>query len=76
MQLYASSPAHRTRQLTADLGMLAWLVLWLLVARVVHGAVLVLAEPGQGLVDTQVGGVRPRRPPRHVGHSATASVTG
>jgi hypothetical protein len=51
MQLYASAPAQRTRQLAADLGMLAWLVLWLLVARVVHGAVLVLAEPGQAVED-------------------------
>ena len=46
MQLYASDPVQRTRQLAADLGLLAWFVLWVLVARVVHGAVLVLAEPG------------------------------
>lgn len=51
MQLYAFSPAHRTRQLAADLGVLAWLVLWVLVARVVHGAVLVLAAPGQAVED-------------------------
>jgi hypothetical protein len=51
MQLYASAPAQRTRQVAADLGMLAWLVLWVLVARVVHGAVLVLAEPGQAVED-------------------------
>lgn len=51
MQLYASSPVQRTRQLAADLGMLAWLVLWVLVARVVHGAVLVLAEPGLAVED-------------------------
>ena len=51
MQLYASSPVRRTRQLAADLGMLAWLVVWVLVARVVHGAVLVLAEPGRAVED-------------------------
>src|SRR5215210_4139996 len=51
MQLYASAPVLRTRQLAADLGMLAWLVLWVLVARVVHGAVLVLAEPGRAVED-------------------------
>jgi hypothetical protein len=51
MQLYASAPVLRTRQLAADAGMLAWLVLWVLVARVVHGAVLVLAEPGQAVED-------------------------
>ncbi len=46
MPLYAQHPAVRARQVAADLGMLAWTVLWVLVARVVHGAVLVLAEPG------------------------------
>ena len=51
MQLYASSPVLRTRQLAADLGLLAWLVLWLLVARVVHGAVLALAGPGRAVED-------------------------
>jgi hypothetical protein len=51
MQLYARSPVLRARQLAADLGMLAWLALWVLVARVVHGAVLVLAEPGLAVED-------------------------
>jgi len=51
MQLYAQHPALRTRQLAADLGMLAWLVLWVLVARTVHAAVLVLAEPGKAVED-------------------------
>jgi hypothetical protein len=51
MQLYAQHPVVRSRQLTADLGMLAWTVLWVLVARTVHGAVLVLAEPGQAVQD-------------------------
>jgi hypothetical protein len=46
MPLYAQHPAVRARQVAADLGMLAWTVLWIIVARVVHGAVLVLAEPG------------------------------
>jgi hypothetical protein len=51
MQLYAQHPAVRSRQLAADLGMLAWIVLWVLVARTVHGAVLVLAEPGRAVAD-------------------------
>src|SRR3954451_20085187 len=51
MRLYAQHPDLRLRQLAADVGMLAWLVGWVLVARVVHGAVLVLAEPGQALED-------------------------
>lgn len=49
MQLYAHSPIVRTRQVAVDVGMLAWLVLWIVVARVVHKAVLVLAEPGQAV---------------------------
>ncbi|WP_233495903.1 hypothetical protein [Geodermatophilus sp. TF02-6] len=51
MPLYARSPALRARQLGADLGVLAWLVLWVLIARAVHGAVLVLAEPGRAVED-------------------------
>jgi hypothetical protein len=49
MQLYAQHPVQRTRQLGADVGMLAWLLLWVLVARTVHGAVLLLAEPGRAV---------------------------
>jgi hypothetical protein len=49
MQLYAQHPVLRARQLAGDLGMLAWVVLWVLVARTVHGAVLVLAEPGRAV---------------------------
>ncbi|MCW2684679.1 MAG: hypothetical protein JWP33_2592 [Blastococcus sp.] len=51
MRLYADRPDHRARQLGADLGLLAWAVLWVLVARAVHGAVLVLAEPGHAVAD-------------------------
>ncbi|WP_448612875.1 hypothetical protein [Modestobacter sp. URMC 112] len=51
MRLYADRPDVRTRQLAADLGLLAWTVAWVLVARAVHRAVLVLAEPGRALAD-------------------------
>lgn len=51
MQLYAQSPVLRTRQLAADLGMLVWVVVWALVARAVHAAVLLLAEPGRAVED-------------------------
>ena len=51
MQLYAQHPVVRTRQLAGDVGFLAWIVLWVLVARTVHGAVLVLAEPGRAVED-------------------------
>jgi hypothetical protein len=51
MRLYAQRPDVRLRQVLADLGMLAWVVLWVLVARAVHGAVLALAEPGRAVED-------------------------
>jgi hypothetical protein len=51
MQLYAERPVQRTRQLAADAGMLVWLLIWVLVARTVHGAVLLLAGPGRAVED-------------------------
>jgi hypothetical protein len=51
MRLYADRPDARTRQLAADLGLLAWTVLWVLIARAVHRAVLVLAQPGVAVAD-------------------------
>jgi hypothetical protein len=51
MRLYADRPERRARQLAADVGLLVWAVGWLLVARVVHRAVLVLAEPGRAVED-------------------------
>jgi hypothetical protein len=51
MRLYADRSDRRARQLAADLGLLAWAVLWVLVARTVHEAVLVLAEPGRAVAD-------------------------
>ncbi|NEK85837.1 hypothetical protein GCU60_08690 [Blastococcus saxobsidens] len=51
MRFYAEQPALRSRQLAADAGVLLWTVFWVLVARVVHGAVLVLAEPGRAVED-------------------------
>jgi hypothetical protein len=51
MRLYAQRPDHRARQLAADLGLLAWAALWVLLARAVHGAVLALAGPGEAVAD-------------------------
>lgn len=51
MRLYADRPDRRALQLAADVGLLLWALLWVLVARVVHGAVLVLAEPGVAVED-------------------------
>jgi hypothetical protein len=51
MRLYAQNPALRLRQLAADVGLLVWVVGWVLAARAVHGAVLLLAGPGQAVED-------------------------
>ncbi|MBN1092623.1 hypothetical protein JKP75_19700 [Blastococcus sp. TML/M2B] len=51
MRLYAQHPALRLRQLAADVGLLVWVVGWVLAARAVHGAVLLLAEPGRAVED-------------------------
>ena len=51
MRLYAQNPALRLRQLAADIGLLVWIVGWVLAARAVHGAVLLLAGPGQAVED-------------------------
>lgn len=51
MRLYASTPVLRGRQVAADAGVLAWLAIWVLAARAVHRAVLVLAEPGRAVAD-------------------------
>jgi len=51
MRLYAQRPDLRLRQALGDAGVVAWIVLWVLVARCVHRAVLVLAEPGRAVED-------------------------
>lgn len=51
MRPYAQQSALRLRQLTADVGMLVWTVLWILGARAAHGAVMALAEPGRAVED-------------------------
>jgi len=51
MRLYAQKPALRLRQLAADVGLLVWIVGWVIAARAVHGAVLLLAGPGRAVED-------------------------
>jgi hypothetical protein len=51
MRPYAQRPDLRLRQALGDAGVVAWIVLWVLVARVVHRAVLALAEPGRAVSD-------------------------
>lgn len=49
MRWYASSPVRRTRQIAADVFVLGWVVLWVLVGRWVYGLVMTLAAPADPL---------------------------
>jgi hypothetical protein len=49
MKLYADTPARRTRQLTGDLIVLGWVVLWLWLAWELRDRLLKLAGPGEAL---------------------------
>lgn len=49
MKLYAEVPGRRGRQIVLDLLVLAWLLLWVKVAFVVHDLVEKLAGPGRAL---------------------------
>jgi hypothetical protein len=51
MRWYADAPGRRTRQVLVDLLVAAWVVLWVLVARWVHGLVMTLAAPAAPLRD-------------------------
>jgi hypothetical protein len=46
MKLYADLPARRVVQVTGDLVVLIWIVLWALLGHAVHDATLQLADPG------------------------------
>jgi hypothetical protein len=47
MKLYADASPRRTRQVVGDVLFVAWLLLWLWLANVVHDATLALATPGR-----------------------------
>ena len=47
MKLYADSPLRRTRQLTADLLFVLWVVAWVWIGSAVHDGTMALAEPGR-----------------------------
>lgn len=49
MKLYADLPAKRTGQIVTDVLVVAWVVLWVQVARAVHEVVSRLAAPGRTL---------------------------
>ncbi|WP_392542168.1 hypothetical protein [Oryzobacter telluris] len=49
MKPYSDLPVRRTRQVLADLLVVAWVVLWVWVGRAVQAAVATLAEPGRDL---------------------------
>jgi hypothetical protein len=47
MKLYADAPARRTRQVVADLVLVAWVVVWALVGSAVHDGIMELTGPGR-----------------------------
>jgi hypothetical protein len=47
MKVYADAPARRLLQLTGDVLLAGWLLGWVLVARMVHKATMLLARPGE-----------------------------
>jgi hypothetical protein len=49
MKLYADTPARRTRQIVGDLLVVAWVVVWVAIARSVHAVISQLAAPGRTL---------------------------
>ena len=49
MRWYADAPARRTRQVVADVFVLGWVLLWVLVGRWVFGLVMTLAAPADPL---------------------------
>ncbi len=51
MNPYADLPGRRAAQVAADLGVLAWVVVWVLLGRAAHGAVASLAEVGLSVRD-------------------------
>ena len=51
MPLYAQHPALRLRQLAADIGLLVWIVGWVLAARAAHEAVLVRLTNNQRVAE-------------------------
>ncbi|MGH3327284.1 MAG: hypothetical protein ACRDPT_05720, partial [Streptomycetales bacterium] len=55
MKLYADRPAVWLRQLTLDLGVLAWTLLWVELAGRLHDRVMDLAAPGRRLEDAGAG---------------------
>ncbi|KRE62888.1 hypothetical protein [Nostocoides sp. Soil756] len=55
MKLYSDLPGRRAAQVAADLGVLAWVYLWVRIGQRVREATLSLGEPGRRLQDAGAG---------------------
>jgi hypothetical protein len=55
MKLYADAPGHRLRQLVGDVLLIAWVITWIVVARAVHDATMLLGRPGEELTQAGTG---------------------
>jgi hypothetical protein len=51
MKLYADLSVRRTLQITGDLVVLGWVLLWIWLSQVVHDATMALAAPGRKIED-------------------------
>jgi len=52
---YAASPVRRTVQLVGDVALVAWVVVWVWLARTVHDATAELAAPGRSIQESGAG---------------------
>ncbi|WP_370893267.1 hypothetical protein [Janibacter sp. GXQ6167] len=49
MKLYADTPVRRTRQIIADIAIIAWVIFWVRAGQRVYGTTMEMAEPGHQL---------------------------
>jgi hypothetical protein len=55
MKLYADLPARRVVQISADVVVLVWIVLWAVLGHAVYDATLQLAQPGHTVASASTG---------------------
>ena len=59
MKLYADTSVRRSLQIAGDLALVAWIWVWVVVARKVHESTLALATPGHR-IDASAGDLASR----------------
>ena len=51
MKLYADAPARRLRQMVGDALLIVWVLVWIQIGRAVHDATMLLARPGEEIIE-------------------------